>query len=146
MRRSIGMERSLILLKPDAIENGVMGEIISRLENLGIRFLASKMLNVTQDLAMRHYSDHVGKPFFDGLVDFITSNPIMALVLEGNNVIDVVRTEMGSTNPEDATPGTIRADLAESIDRNLIHGSDSDSSAQKEIALFFLPEELVTYR
>ena len=128
------MERSLILLKPDAIENGVMGEIISRLENLGIRFLASKMLNVTQDLAMRHYSDHVGKPFFDGLVDFITSNPIMALVLEGNNVIDVVRTEMGSTNPEDATPGTIRADLAESIDRNLIHGSDSDSSAQKEIA------------
>lgn len=140
------MERSLILLKPDAIENGVMGEIISRLENLGIRFLASKMLNVTQDLAMRHYSDHVGKPFFDGLVDFITSNPIMALVLEGNNVIDVVRTEMGSTNPEDATPGTIRADLAESIDRNLIHGSDSDSSAQKEIALFFLPEELVTYR
>ncbi len=146
MRRSIGMERSLILLKPDAIENGVMGEIISRLENLGIRFLASKMLNVTQDLAMRHYSDHVGKPFFDGLVDFITSNPIMALVLEGNNVIDVVRTEMGSTNPEAATPGTIRADLAESIDRNLIHGSDSDSSAQKEIALFFLPEELVTYR
>ena len=146
MRRSIGMERSLILLKPDAIENGVMGEIISRLENLGIRFLASKMLNVTQDLAMRHYSDHVGKPFFDGLVDFITSNPIMALVLEGNNVIDVVRTEMGSTNPEDAAPGTIRADLAESIDRNLIHGSDSDSSAQKEIALFFLPEELVTYR
>ena len=140
------MERSLILLKPDAIENGVMGEIISRLENLGIRFLASKMLNVTQDLAMRHYSDHVGKPFFDGLVDFITSNPIMALVLEGNNVIDVVRTEMGSTNPEDAAPGTIRADLAESIDRNLIHGSDSDSSAQKEIALFFLPEELVTYR
>ena len=140
------MERSLILLTPDAIENGVMGEIISRLENLGIRFLASKMLNVTQDLAMRHYSDHVGKPFFDGLVDFITSNPIMALVLEGNNVIDVVRTEMGSTNPEDATPGTIRADLAESIDRNLIHGSDSDSSAQKEIALFFLPEELVTYR
>ena len=146
MRRSIGMERSLILLKPDAIENGVMGEIISRLENLGIRFLASKMLNVTQDLAMRHYSDHVGKPFFDGLVDFITSNPIMALVLEGNNVIDVVRTEMGSTNPEAATPGTIRADHAESIDRNLIHGSDSDSSAQKEIALFFLPEELVTYR
>ena len=140
------MERRLILLKPDAIENGVMGEIISRLENLGIRFLASKMLNVTQDLAMRHYSDHVGKPFFDGLVDFITSNPIMALVLEGNNVIDVVRTEMGSTTPEDATPGTIRADLAESIDRNLIHGSDSDSSAQKEIALFFLPEELVTYR
>ena len=140
------MERSLILLKPDAIENGVMGEIISRLENLGIRFLASKMLNVTQDLAMRHYSDHVGKPFFDGLVDFITSNPIMALVLEGNNVIDVVRTEMGSTNPQDAAPGTIRADLAESIDRNLIHGSDSDSSAQKEIDLFFLPEELVTYR
>lgn len=140
------MERSLILLKPDAIENGVMGEIISRLENLGIRFLASKMLNVTQDLAMRHYSDHVGKPFFDGLVDFITSNPIMALVLEGNNVIDVVRTEMGSTNPQDAAPGTIRADLAESIDRNLIHGSDSNSSAQKEIALFFLPEELVTYR
>ena len=140
------MERSLILLKPDAIENGVMGEIISRLENLGIRFLASKMLNVTLDLAMRHYSDHVGKPFFDGLVDFITSNPIMALVLEGNNVIDVVRTEMGSTNSEDAAPGTIRADLAESIDRNLNHGSDSDSSAQKEIALFFLPEELVTYR
>ena len=140
------MERSLILLKPDAIENGVMGKIISRLENLGVRFLEAKMLNVTQDLAMRHYSDHVGKPFFDGLVDFITSNPIMALVLEGNNVIDVVRTEMGSTNPEDATPGTIRADLAESIDRNLIHGSDSDSSAQKEIALFFLPEELVTYR
>ena len=140
------MERSLILLKPDAIENGVMGEIISRLENLGIRFLASKMLNVTQDLAMRHYSDHVGKPFFDGLVDFITSNPIMALVLEGNNVIDVVRTEMGSTNPQDAASGTIRADLAESIDRNLIHGSDSNSSAQKEIALFFLPEELVTYR
>ena len=140
------MERSLILLKPDAIENGVMGEIISRLENLGIRFLAAKILNVTQDLAMHHYSDHVGKPFFDGLVDFITSNPIMALVVEGNDVIDMVRTKMGATNPQDATPGTIRADLAESIDRNLIHGSDSKASAQKEINLFFLPEELVTHR
>jgi nucleoside-diphosphate kinase len=131
------LERTLILVKPDGIQRGLAGEIISRLERRGLRIVAMRMMKVTRPLAMRHYGEHKGKPFFDGLVDYITSGPIIAAVMEGTRAVDVVRTTMGKTNPADALPGTIRGDLALETGRNLIHGSDSKASARREIALFF---------
>ena len=139
------MQRTLVLLKPDAVSRGLIGEVIVRLENKGLKFVAMKMIHVDSDLAARHYAEHVDKPFFPKLRNFITSTPIVALVVEGEDVIDFVRNLMGSTNPIDATPGTIRGDLAMSIGPNLVHGSDSLESAQKEIALFFSPTEIFDY-
>ena len=139
------MDRTLVLLKPDAVQRGLAGEIINRLERRGLKLAAMKMLLVTEELAHRHYADHVGKPFFNGLVKFITSSPIVAMVIEGENAVDVVRNTMRVTSPSDAAPGTIRGDLALTIGANLIHGSDSAESAIREIGLFFSPDEVIDY-
>ena len=138
-------ERSLILLKPDAIQRGLVGEILSRLEARGLKFVAMRMMHVSQDLARQHYAEHNGKPFFDGLVTYITSSPTIAMVVEGENVVQVARTTIGATNPLDASPGSIRGDLAVAVGRNLVHGSDSPASAAREIDLFFQPGEIVSY-
>ena len=132
-------------MKPDAIQRGLAGEIISRLERRGLKFVAMKLIRVTKDLAQSLYAVHVDKPFFDGLVEFITSGPIIAMVGEGENAVEVVRSTMGATDPQDASPGTIRGDLAADISSNLIHGSDSEQSAVTEIQLFFSPDEIVEH-
>jgi nucleoside-diphosphate kinase len=139
------MERSLVLLKPDAVQRGLVGEIISRLERRGLTLVGAKLMSVSDDLARRHYAEHVGKPFFDGLVSFITSSPIMAMVIQGQNAVEVVRATIGETDPRKSPPGTIRGDLALSIGMNLIHGSDSNESAKREMELFFSDGELLDY-
>ena len=139
------MERTLVLVKPDGVQRGLVGEVISQLESRGLKIVAMKMLQMTKDMAARHYEAHVERPFFSGLVEFITSSPIVAMVLQGPNVVDITRKTMGATNPVDAAPGTIRGDLGINIGRNLIHGSDSVESAQREIDLFFSPQEIVDY-
>ena len=139
------MERTLVLIKPDAVQRGLAGEVISRLESRGLKIVAMKMLQMDEAKATCHYEPHVGKPFFKGLVEFITSSPLIAMVLQGENAVEMTRNTMGATNPLTATPGTIRGDLATDIGRNLIHGSDSLDTAQKEIGIFFSPEEIVDY-
>ncbi len=138
-------ERTLVLVKPDGMQRGLAGEIISRLESRGLRIVGLRMLRVEEALAKRHYAEHEGKPFFDGLIDYITSSPIIAAVLEGTRAIEVVRKTMGATNPADADPGTIRGDLSVELGRNLIHGSDGTDSAAREIALFFDESQLFDY-
>ena len=140
------MQRTLVLLKPDAVQRGLTGEIISRLEARGLKIIAMRLTHVTQELAHRHYHGHVGKPFFQGLTDFITSGPLVAMVLEGRNAIEAVRLTMGVTDPAKASPGTIRGDLAMDIGRNLVHGSDSAAAAQEEIALFFQQDDQLDYQ
>ena len=139
------MERTLVLLKPDAIQRHLVGPIITRLEGKGLKIVAMKLMNVTKELASKHYSEHIDKPFYEGLVQFITSGPVVALVLEGTEAVRIVRTLMGLTNPADAAPGTIRGDLAMTIGSNLIHGSDSVNSSTKEIGLFFTIEDILEY-
>lgn len=139
------MERTLVLLKPDSVQRGLVGEVISRLESRGLKIVAAKMLRMDDGIATRHYGAHVGKPFFEGLVSFITSGPIIAMVLEGNNAVEMTRVTMGSTDPLEATPGTIRGDLATDIGRNLIHGSDSPETARREIGIFFSSREILDY-
>ena len=135
------MQRTLVLLKPDALERGLVGEIISRLEGRGLKIVAMKMIWVDEALAKRLYAAHEDKPFFRGLVDFITSRPIIAAVFEAEDAVAVVRNAMGETDPALAAPGTIRGDLAQDIERNLIHGSDSEETAAREIELFFSKAE-----
>jgi nucleoside-diphosphate kinase len=130
-------ERTLVLIKPDAIERGLAGEILRRFEARGLEIRAARLLEVEVTLAEEHYAEHAEKPFFGELVEFITSGPTLALVLEGEGAIAVVRTTMGATNPATAAPGTIRGDLALSMPDNLVHGSDSPDSAAREIALWF---------
>ncbi len=139
------MQQTLVLLKPDAMQRGLAGEIISRLERRGLKIVAMKMIWMDEALAKRHYAIHQGKPFFAGLVDFITSSPIIAAVIEGENAVDMVRRTMGETDPALSSPGTIRADFALDIGHNLIHGSDSEENAVKEIELFFSQEEIFSY-
>ena len=139
------MQQTLVLLKPDAVERKLVGEIISRLEKRGLKIAAMKTLWVDEALAKRHYAVHEGKPFFEELVEFITSGPIVAAVFEGEDAVTEVRSAMGATDPADAAPGTIRADLAEDIGHNLIHGSDSEETAEKEIKLFFSKAEILDY-
>ena len=139
-------QRTLVLIKPDAVQRGLVGELILRLERRGLRIAAARLLQMDDALARRHYAPHQGKGFFPGLVQFITSGPVVALVLEGKDAIEAVRQTMGATDPLQAAPGTIRGDLALDIGRNLVHGSDSVDAAEQEIALFFKPEELVSYR
>ena len=139
------MKQTLVLLKPDALERGLVGEIISRLEGQGLKIVAVKMIWVDGALAKRHYAVHEGKPFFEGLVEFITSRPIIAAIFEGEDAVAVVRSAMGETDPARAAPGTIRGDLAQDIGRNLIHGSDSEETAEKEIDLFFSKSEILNY-
>ena len=130
-------ERTLVLIKPDAIQRALAGEILARFERRGLEIREARLLTVDRALAEEHYAEHREKPFFGELVDFITSAPTLALVLEGESAISVVRTTMGATNPRDAAPGTIRGDLALAMPDNLVHGSDSPESAQREIALWF---------
>jgi nucleoside-diphosphate kinase len=130
-------QRTLVLVKPDGVKKGLTGEIISRLEKKGLKIAAMRMLQMDKALARKHYAVHDGKPFFAGLVDFITSGPIVAVVVEGEKSVEVVRKLMGETDPVKAAPGTIRGDYGLDIGENLIHGSDSEENAQKEIALFF---------
>ncbi len=136
-------ERTLVLVKPDAVGRGLAGEIVARLERRGLALRAAKLLRVSQELAEHHYAEHREKPFFGELVDFIISAPTLALVVEGESAISVVRTTMGATNPAQAPPGTIRGDLALAMPDNLVHGSDSPESAAREIALWFSDDELV---
>jgi nucleoside-diphosphate kinase len=139
------MERSLVLIKPDAIQRGLAGEIISRLERKGLKIIAMKMLHVDKKLAHRHYAVHKGKAFFDDLVNFITSSPLIAIVFQGKNAVEVIRQMMGETDPAKASSGTIRGDFGIDIGHNLIHGSDSLENASKEIDLFFSAEEILNY-
>ena len=130
-------ERTLVLIKPDAMQRRLAGEILARFEARGLTIRAARLVQVDDALAREHYAEHAEKPFFGELVEFITSSPTLALVLEGEGAIAVVRTTMGGTNPADAAPGTIRGDLALSMPDNLVHGSDSPESAQREVALWF---------
>ncbi len=139
----MGVERTLVLVKPDAVERGLAGEIVRRLEQRGLALRAAKLLRVDRDIAEEHYAEHREKPFFGELVEFITSAPTLALVVEGEGAIATVRTTMGATNPADAAPGTIRGDYALSMPDNLVHGSDSDESAEREIRLWFGDDGLV---
>jgi nucleoside-diphosphate kinase len=136
-------ERTLILIKPDAMSRRLAGEILSRLERRGLLVRGAKLIHVDRALAERHYEEHTEKPFFGELVDFITSAPTLALVVEGESAISVVRSTMGATNPADAAPGTIRGDLALAMPDNLVHGSDSPESARREIELWFSDNELL---
>ena len=133
----MAVERTLVLVKPDAMRRALAGEIVARLERRGLELREARLLTVDRTLAEEHYAEHAEKPFFGELVEFITSGPTLALVLEGEGAIKVVRTTMGATNPAEATPGTIRGDLALSMPDNLVHGSDSSESAEREIALWF---------
>ena len=139
------MEQTLVLIKPDGVQRGLIGEVIGRLERRGLKLVALKLMQVDDALAHRHYGEHVDRPFFGGLVSFITSGPVVAMAWEANNAVEIVRNTMGPTNPASAAPGTIRGDLGVNIGRNLIHGSDSPDSAQRELSLFFRPEELLPY-
>jgi len=142
------MENTLVLLKPDAVARGVCGEIIARFEKRGLKIIGMKMLHLSKEQAAVHYSEHQDKPFFNELVHFIISGPLVAIALHGENAVKLVRTMMGSTNPLDAAPGTIRGDFATKMKNNIIHGSDGSVSAQREISIFFNESELykeVTY-
>jgi len=133
----VALERTLVLVKPDAMRRALAGEIVARLERRGLELRAARLLTVDRSLAEEHYAEHSEKPFFGELVEFITSGPTLALVVEGEAAIKVVRTTMGATNPADAAPGTIRGDLSLSMPDNLVHGSDSPESAEREIRLWF---------
>ena len=139
------VERTFVMLKPDAVQRGLIGEIISRLEKRGLKLVAMKFMAVPRELAEEHYAEHRGKPFYEKLVNFITSGPVVAMVWEGENAISLVRTMMGKTNPQDSLPGTIRGDYAINMGRNVIHGSDGAESAEREISLWFKQEELVNW-
>ena len=139
------MERTLVLVKPDGVQRGLVGEMISRLERRGLKLVAMKLMQVDEALARQHYAEHVDRPFFPGLVEFITSAPLVAMVWEADNAVEVVRKTMGETSPAVAGPGTIRGDLALDIGRNLVHGSDSLGSAQREVGLLFTSEEIFDY-
>jgi nucleoside-diphosphate kinase len=139
------MERTLILVKPDGVQRCLAGEVISRFERRGLRLAALKLLWMDRALAETHYAVHKEKPFFSDLVKFITSGPIVAAVLEGENAIESARQTMGSTDPKKAAPGTIRADLGINMEHNLVHGSDSQENAAKEIGNFFKPDEILSY-
>lgn len=139
------MERTLIIIKPDAVQRGLIGPIVTRLERRGLKIVGMKLLQVDRALAGEHYAVHKGKPFYEPLLEYITSAPVVVMVVEGKRAIDVVRKTMGKTNPVDAEPGTIRADYALEIGRNLVHGSDGPETAATEIALWFSEGELVSY-
>ncbi len=140
------MERTFVMIKPDGVQRCLIGEIISRLERKGLKIVAMKMMKIERDLAERHYEEHREKPFFESLVSYVTSGPVVAMVVEGKNAVKVVRNLVGATNPVEASPGTIRGDFGMEIGRNVIHASDSKESAEREISLFFKPEEILDYR
>jgi nucleoside-diphosphate kinase len=139
------MERTLVIIKPDGVQRGLVGPILTRLERRGLRFAALKLMQITTELAARHYAIHQGKPFYDGLIEFITSGPVVVAVIEGRDAINIVRKTMGATNPAQADPGTVRADYGLEIGRNLVHGSDGPDTAAYEIPLFFTEDEILSY-
>jgi nucleoside-diphosphate kinase len=140
------MERTLVLVKPDAVQRGLIGQITSRFEQRGLKLVAMKLIQMDEALAGRHYAVHQGKSFYPGLIDFITSGPVVAMVWEGKNAVATVRNTMGVTKPWEATPGTIRGDFGLTVGRNLVHGSDSVENAAHEVALFFDEGELVSWQ
>ena len=140
------MERTLVLVKPDGVQRGLIGEVIGRLENRGLRLVAAKFIQVSQELAETHYAIHKGKPFYNGLIEYITSAPVMAMALEGPNAVAAIRQTMGATRPTEAAPGSIRHDFALEVGRNLTHASDSVENGEIEVALWFSPAELVDWK
>ena len=139
------MDRTLVLIKPDGVQRGLIGEIISRLERRGLRLVGAKFIQVSQDLAETHYAIHKGKPFYDGLIAYITSAPVMAMAWEGLNAIIAVRQTMGATRPTEAAPGSVRHDFGLEVGRNLTHASDSVENGQAEVSLWFSDQELVDW-
>jgi nucleoside-diphosphate kinase len=139
------VERTLVIIKPDAVQRGLIGEIITRFERRGLRLAGMKLIHIDESLAQRHYAIHKGKPFYEPLIRYITSSPVVVMVLEGNDAINIVRRTMGATKPAEAAPGTIRADFSLEIGRNLVHGSDSPETAAFEVPLFFGEDELLSY-
>ena len=138
-------QRTLVLCKPDAVQRGLVGRIVARFERKGLKIAGMKMLAVDEGLASRHYAEHLEKAFYPELRDFITSSPVIAMAIEGENAVEVVRDLMGVTNPQDAASGTIRGDFGLNLTKNLVHGSDSLASAEREVSLFFEPDELFDY-
>lgn len=141
----MAVERSFVMVKPDGVQRGLSGEVISRLERRGLKLVAAKFMRVSRELAEQHYEALKDKPFFPGLIQFITSGPVLAMVWEGPGAISIIRNTMGATDPAKANPGTIRADFAVDVGRNIVHGSDGPETAEREISLWFRPEELVSY-
>ncbi len=139
------MERSLVLVKPDGVQRGLVGEIIARLERRGLRLAGAKFMQVTAALAEEHYAEHKGKPFYNGLVEYITSAPVMAMAWEGPNAVAAIRQTMGATRPTEAAPGTIRHDFGLEVGRNLTHASDKPETGEREVGLWFKPEELLSW-
>ena len=139
------MERTLIIVKPEGVQRGLIGEVLARFERKGLKVVGLKLIQIPREMAERHYAEHVGKPFYEGLVGHITSSPVVVGVLEGPDAVSVTRTMMGVTNPRAAAPGTIRGDYGLDIGLNIIHGSDGQEAAQREIGIFFTPSELVSY-
>jgi nucleoside-diphosphate kinase len=144
-KRGNNLERTLIIVKPDGVQRGLVGEIIKRFEARGLRIVGMKFMQVSRELAEKHYEIHKGKPFFEGLVDYITSSPVVVMALEGTNAIQNARNTIGATRPHEAGGGTIRGDFALEVGRNLVHGSDSPENGLAEIANFFAPEELLSW-
>ncbi len=140
------MERSLVLVKPDGVQRALVGEIISRLERRGLRLVAAKFMAVSKELAESHYAEHKGKPFYDGLVSYIISSPVMAMAWEGPNAVAAIRQTMGSTRPTEAAPGTIRHDFGLEVGRNLTHASDKPETGEREVGLWFKSDELVSWK
>lgn len=139
------LERTLVLVKPDGVQRGLVGTIIGRFEATGMKIVGMKLMHVSEDLASRHYAEHEGKPFYDGLVNYITSAPVVALCLEGPDAIAITRKLMGATRPNEAPPGTIRGDFGIEVSRNLVHGSANKQDAAREVGLFFNDAELIDY-
>ncbi|WP_156289234.1 nucleoside-diphosphate kinase [Oceanobacillus salinisoli] len=139
------MEKTFLMVKPDGVQRNLIGEIVSRFESKGYKLAGAKLMSIPRNLAEKHYEEHKEKPFFGELVDFITSGPVFAMVWEGENVISTARNMMGKTNPSEAAPGTIRGDFGLTVGKNVIHGSDSSESSEREISLFFSKEELLSY-
>jgi nucleoside-diphosphate kinase len=139
----MALERTYAMVKPDGVKRGLVGEVVRRLEHKGFRIVGMKLMQIPRETAEEHYGEHREKPFFEGLVSFITSGPVVAMVVEGENAISEWRKMMGATNPKDAAPGTLRGDYASTIDENIVHGSDAPETAEREIQIFFAPEELL---
>ena len=139
------MERTYLMVKPDGVQRGICGEIVSRFERKGLKLVAMKLMVIPKEVAENHYGEHKDKPFFPSLISYITSGPVLAMVWEGESAVSVCRNMMGKTNPKESAPGTIRGDFGMQTGMNIIHGSDSVESAEREISIFFRPEELVSY-
>ena len=139
------MEHTLVIIKPDAVQRGLIGEIVTRFERRGLRIAALKLIHINESLARRHYAIHEGKSFYEPLIRYITSSPVVVMVLEGNDAIEIARRTMGATKPAEAAPGTIRADFSLEVGRNLVHGSDGPETAAFEVPLFFTEDEILSY-